>query len=159
MAYYWCSLTFDKVGTLLERNSIVYGKTEQEFIRNMSRYLRGHYGTHLTANDYDMRLKRMEAEQNLSGADLGLYSPAYPDSDDDDAVYFVRNKQLCSFERENLRVLDLRNYHEAILAHAVCFAEEHLRYYHCKKKQGKRHKKGWNYHWHLELSLAQRNPE
>lgn len=108
MAYYWCSLTFDKVGTLLERNSIVYGKTEQEFIRNMSRYLRGHYGTHLTANDYDMRLKRMEAEQNLSGADLGLYSPAYPDSDDDDAVYFVRNKQLCSFERENLRVLDLK---------------------------------------------------
>lgn len=148
MAYYWCSLTFDKVGTLLERNSIVYGETEQEFIRNMSRYLRGHYGTHLTANDYDMRLKRMEAEQNMSGADLGLYSPAYPDSDDDDAVYFVRNKQLCSFERENLRVLDLRNYHEAILTHAVCFAEEHLRYYHRKKKQGKRHKKGWNYHWH-----------
>lgn len=147
MAYYWCSLTFDKVGTLLERNSIVYGETEQEFIRNMSRYLRGHYGTHLTANDYDMRLKRMEAEQNMSGADLGLYSPAYPDSDDDDAVYFVRKKQLCSFERENLRVLDLRNYHEAILAHAVCFAEERLRY--CrKKKQGKRHKKGWNYHWH-----------
>ncbi|WP_346998525.1 hypothetical protein [Coprococcus eutactus] len=33
MAYYWCSLTFDKVGTLLERNSIVYGETEQEFIR------------------------------------------------------------------------------------------------------------------------------
>ena len=152
MAYYWCSLTFDKVGTLLERNSIVYGETEQEFIRNMSRYLRGHYGTHLTANDYDMRLKRMEAEQNMSGADLGLYSPAYPDSDNDDAVYFVRKKQLCSFERENLRVLDLRNYHEAILAHAVCFAEERLRY--CrKKKQGKRHKK------RLELSLAQRNPE
>jgi hypothetical protein len=117
MAYYWCSLTFDEVGTLLERNSIVYGETEQEFIRNMS------------------------------GADLGLYSPAYPDSDDDDAVYFVRKKQLCSFEEENLRVLDLRNYHEAILAHAVCFAEERLRY--CrKKKQGKRHKKGWNHHWH-----------
>lgn len=34
MAYYWCSLTFDEVGTLLERNSIVYGETEQEFIRN-----------------------------------------------------------------------------------------------------------------------------
>lgn len=148
MAYYWCSLTFDKVGTLLERNSIVYSETEQEFIRNMSRYLRGHYGTHLTANDYDMRLKRMEAEQNMSGADLGLYSPAYPDSDNDDAVYFVRKKQLCSFEGENLRVLDLRNYHEAILAHAVCFAEEHLRHYHRKKKQGKRHKKGWNYNWH-----------
>ena len=81
MAYYWCSLTFDEVGTLLERNSIVYGETEQEFIRNMSRYLRGHCGTHLTANDYDMRLKRMEAEQNLSGADLGLYSPAYPNSE------------------------------------------------------------------------------
>lgn len=29
MAYYWCSLTFDEVGTLLERNSIVYGETEQ----------------------------------------------------------------------------------------------------------------------------------
>lgn len=147
MAYYWCSLTFDEVGTLLERNSIVYGETEQEFTRNMSRYLRGHCGTHLIANDYDMRLKHMEAEQNLSGADLGLYSPAYPDSDNDDAVYFVRDKQLCSFERGKLRVLDLRNYHEAILAYAVCFAEELLRYSR-KKKQGKRHKKGWNYHWH-----------
>lgn len=148
MAYYWCSLTFDEVGTLLERNSIVYGEAEQEFTQNMSRYLRGHYGTHLTINDYDMWLKRMEAEQNISGVDLGLYSPAYPNSDNDDAIYFIRDKQLCSFEGGNLRVLDLRNYHEAILAHTVCFAEEHLRYCHRKKKQGKRHKKGWNYHWH-----------
>lgn len=147
MAYYWCSLTFDEVGTLLERNSIVYGETEQEFIRNMSHYLRWHFGTYCTAKEHDMRLKRMEAEQNMSGTDLGLYSPAYPNSDNDDAVYFIKDKQLCSFEGENLRVLDLRNYHEAILAHAVCFAEERLRY--CrKKKQGKRHKKGWNHHWH-----------
>ena len=147
MAYYWCSLTFDEVGTLLERNSIVYGETEQEFIRNMSHYLRWHFGTYCTAKEHDMRLKRMEAEQNMSGTDLGLYSPAYPNSDNDDAVYFIKDKQLCSFEGENLRVLALRNYHEAILAHAVCFAEERLRY--CrKKKQGKRHKKGWNHHWH-----------
>lgn len=149
MAYYWCNLEFSK-SNIVRRECIVHGETEKDFIQNMAKQLRYGFGTYCIYGNmidiYDKTLKAMEREQNLTNHDTYLMQNEQRLCFDDNK-YAMKNKQLCFCTNNRLITLDLRNYHDAILAQAIRPVYESVQQTRRSQKQGKRHKKFYYGHW------------
>lgn len=135
--YYWCKLTFDDNFNITERHAIESFKTEQEIIEYMSREIRKlmsreifksrMYKTAFRAPNPETGLARalekLEHMQQLSGDDSYYIGNSL---DEFTPTYCIHQHQLCYENKGVVKIIDIRRWHDKILAHALAFYGQNL---------------------------------
>lgn len=163
MTYYWCELIFDENGNITRRNSLDSCDDESLIPQMLSKFV---YKHGFARDTTEQALRRMEQAQNLTGTDCTRvvertrYDPVADVIYDADVKYYLNDRQFVAVERGKIHVLDIRQYHDAVIRYFEqnTYSGNHIRYVKSRrcKRQGRSHKHGGHWHWQSNIKCNYR---